>query len=110
MPRQLSRGSDAQVRAALLPQPRPGWYGLPRRLIAEHAKQVAEIRDLLGPSEKLPQHRGPVGWHGPTVAPTARMTGIRTLRSVSNECGVFPVLIPRATLSAPNVFLRSGAV
>jgi hypothetical protein len=48
-------------------EPGPGWNGLPRRLVAEHAKQVAEIGDLLGAGEKLPKHHGPLGSKGPKM-------------------------------------------
>ena len=68
-------------------EPGPGWHGLPRRLIAEHAKQVAKIGDLLGAAEKLPKHRGPLGSKGPKMRRDGRWLGIGFPQRRPKNCG-----------------------
>jgi len=63
MPRDERGPTHAGGARRFLPEPGPGWHGFPRRVVSEHAKQVAEIVDLLGAGEKFPQHHGPL-WLG----------------------------------------------
>src|SRR5262245_8059322 len=92
VPRDQLGGGDSSSAHFDRAEPGPGWYGLPRRVIAEHAKEVAKIGDLLGAGEKLPEHHGPLGSKGPKMRSGAPGLGTGVLQAGSKRRGAYDAL------------------
>src|SRR6266566_4388388 len=67
-------------------EPGPGGHGLPDRLEPERAEQRAEVLDLAGLCEQLPQHRGPLGRDGAKMPVEISKLGTAVLQGGANGC------------------------